>query len=150
MTDNLKKVLLDEPSNRKRLLGDCVNLIDREVAAKKGLSGLAIKGGFKIVQAVKPGFIEETMDFLLDEFVAHLEPVYEQYRGQQGENLERFLVNRDRQVADQLLGITDKHARKTGNPGVKKAYEKLRPQAQNHVAEAIPRVAKMLTSYISD
>ena len=78
------------------------------------------------------------MDFLLDEFVAHLEPVYEQYRGQQGENLERFLVNRDRQVADQLLGITDKHARKTGNPGVKKAYEKLRPQAQNHVAEAIP------------
>ena len=44
MTDNLKKVLLDEPSNRKRLLGDCVNLIDREVAAKKGFEWLGHQG----------------------------------------------------------------------------------------------------------
>ena len=148
MTDKLKTVLLEPEANRKRLLSDCVRLIDDEVASKKGLSGLAIKGGFTVVKAVKPGFIQEVMDFLLDEFVDHLEPVFSQYQGQDTEDLETYLKTRDHQVADQLLGITDKHAQKTQNPGVRKAYQKLRPQAQNHVAAAIPRVAKMLTGYV--
>ena len=148
MPDNLKQVLLDDETNRRRLLQDCVRLIDDEVASKKGFSGLAIKGGFKVVRAVKPGFVEEVMDFLLEEFVDHLEPVYGEFREQNAEGLEGFLLARDQKVADQLLGITDKHAQKTQNQGVKMAYDKLRPQAKTHVAAAIPRVAKMLTTYI--
>lgn len=150
MTTTLKNLLIDDEANQKRLLSDCVRLIDEEVGSKKGLSGLAIKGGFKIVRSVKPGFIEEVMEFLLPEFVAHLEPVYGEYQAQSVEKLERFLMQRDFKVADQLLGITDQHANKTKNQGVKVAYEKLRPQAQKHVAAAMPRVAKMLSSYVDN
>jgi hypothetical protein len=150
MADILKTLLIDDETNQKRLLSDCVRLIDEEVASKRGLSGLAIKGAFKIVRSVKPGFIEEVMEFLLPEFVAHLEPVYDQYQAQDDEKLEQFLVRRDQQVADQLLGITDRHANRTKNQGVKVAYGKLRPQAQKHVATAIPRVAKMLSTYVTE
>jgi hypothetical protein len=150
MADILKTLLIDDETNQKRLLSDCVRLIDEEVASKRGISGLAIKAAFKIVRSVKPGFIEEVMQFLLPEFVTHLEPVYDQYQAQDDEKLERFLVRRDQQVADQLLGITDRHANRTKNQGVKVAYEKLRPQAQKHVAAAIPRVAKMLSTYVTE
>ena len=121
MSQTLKEILIDDESNRKRLLNDCVRLIDDEVASKKGLSGLAIKGGFKVVRAVKPGFIEEVMEFLLPEFVNHLEPVYEDYQAQNDEPIEDYLIQRDQNVANQLLGMTDQHAQKAQNQGVKKA-----------------------------
>ena len=150
MTATLKTLLIDDETNQRKLLADCVRLFAEEVGSKKGLGGLAIKGGFKIVRSVKPGFIEEVMQFLLPEFVAHLEPVYGEYQAQSVEKLDRFLVQRDHKVADQLLGITDRHANKTKNQGVKVAYEKLRPQAQKHVAAAMPRVAKMLSNYVDE
>ena len=89
------------------------------------------------------------MESLLPEFVSHLESVYVDFKSQTDEELESFLVRREQQVADQLLGITDRHAHKTTNQGVKVAYEKLRPQAQKHVAAAMPRVARVLSRYVA-
>ena len=150
MSNTLKELLIDDAVNQNKLLADCVRLIDDEVSSKKGITGLAIKGAFKMVKAVKPGFIEEVMAFLLPEFISHLEPVYGEYQAQNQEKLEPFLLRRDQSVADQLLGITDRHATKTENQGVKVAYEKLRPQAQKHVAAAMPRVARMLSRYVAE
>jgi len=150
MSTTLKELLIDNETRQKKLLADCVRLIDEEVACKKGITGLAIKGAFKMVKAVKPGFIEEVMAFLMPEFISHLEPVFGEYQDQDQEKLETFLLRREQSVADQLLGITDRHAAKTSNQGVKVAYEKLRPQAQKHVAAAMPRVARMLSRYVTE
>src|SRR5207249_1186620 len=64
--DTLTTRLLSDKSKRPRLLSDCERLIDDEVKSKGGLSGLAIKGAYKIVCAIKPGLIREAMDGLLD------------------------------------------------------------------------------------
>ena len=61
----LADVLLTD-ENRPRLVRACVTLIDAEVADKRGVSGLAIKAGFKTVKAVKPGIIPDVTDLLLD------------------------------------------------------------------------------------
>jgi hypothetical protein len=150
MTDTLITRLLSDTSRRPALLADCVRLIDEEVAAKGGLSGMAIKAAYKVVGAVKPGIIRESMDALLDDFVARLEPFYAQHRasGAAPSEFGRSLERRAGEVADALLGITDDRAKRATNTTLKSAYEKLRPQAKKHVEEAVPRVGRTLSPHL--
>ena len=148
--DTLVTRLLDDKSKRPRILTDCERLIEDEVSSKGGFSGLAIKAAYKVVCAVKPGIIRESMDALLDDFVKRLEPFYADHRkagtspAQFGETLSR----RPSEVADALLGITDDRAKKAKNATLKSAYEKLRPQAKKHVEEAVPRVGRTLSPHL--
>ena len=61
LTQRMKEV------DRKTLVADTAKLIDEEMAAKSGLTALPLKGGYKVVKAIKPGFIEESVDHLLDD-----------------------------------------------------------------------------------
>lgn len=148
--DTLSARLIDDKAKRPRILTDCERLIDDEVSSKGGLSGLAIKAAYKVVCAVKPGIIRESMDMLLDDFVKRLEPFYADHRkagaspAQFGDSLNR----RPGEVADALLGITDDRAKKAKNATLKGAYEKLRPQAKKHVEEAVPRVGRTLSPHL--
>jgi hypothetical protein len=148
--DTLSARLLADQSKRPRLLSDCERLIDEEVDAKGGLTGLAIKASYKVVRAIKPGFIREALDNLLDDFVARLEPFFAEHRGTGGDPkaFGDALVRRKSEVADALLGITDDRARRAQNQVVKSAYEKLRPQGKKHVEEAMPRVARTLSQHL--
>ncbi len=148
--DTLHSHLLADSNKRPRLLDDCVRLIDAEVGSKGGLSGLAIKAAYKIVQAVKPGFVREAMDSLLDDFVKRLEPFYAQHRSGGGEpaKFTDALSKRPADVADALLGITDDRAKRAKNPNIKATYDKLRPQAKKHVEEAVPRLGRTLSPHL--
>lgn len=138
------------PQKRPLVLNDCVRVIEDEVGSKSGLSGLAIKGAFKVVSAVKPGIIREAMDHLLDDFVGRLEPLYKQHRAAGGSpsSFASFMLSKKNDVANSLLGITDDRASRAKNPTLKSAYQQLRPQAQKHVEEAIPRIANTLGKYL--
>lgn len=146
--DTLTERLLSDKSKRPRLLTDCERLIEEEVSSKGGLTGLAIKGAYKIVSALKPGVIREVMDGLLDDFVKRLEPLYAQHRAANGEPraFGEFLNKRKGEVADALLGITDDRAKVAKNATMKSAYERLRPQGKKHVEDAIPRVGRTLSA----
>lgn len=148
--DSLSTRLLADASKRPRLLSDCERLIEAEVDAKGGLTGLAIKGAYKVVCAIKPGIIREAMDGLLDDFVKRLEPFYAEHRKNGGEprSFGDALARRAGDVADGLLGITDDRARKAKNASLKSAYDKLRPQAKKHVEEAVPRVGRTLSPHL--
>ena len=148
--DTLTARLISDTAKRPRLLNDCERLIEDEVASKGGLSGLAIKGAYKVVCAVKPGVVRESMDSLLDDFVRRLEPFYEQHRKGGGEPKD-FGATLSRQpgaVADALLGITDDRAKRAKNETLKGAYNRLRPQAKKHVEEAVPRVGRTLSPHL--
>jgi hypothetical protein len=149
--DTLKSRMLDDASKRPAILTDCERLIEQEVKAKSGLSGVAIKGGYKVVCKVKPGVIRESMDSLLDDFVDRVEPFWAQHRdvgSGKPEDFASYLQNHASDVADALLGITDDRARRAKNRTMKSAYDKLRPQAKKHVQQAVPGVARMLTKHL--
>lgn len=150
MTDNtLRNRLLEDASKRPLILTDCERVIQDEVNSKSGLSGVVIKTAFKVVSKVKPGFIRESMDNLLDDFVLRIEPFYEQYQSASpADSFGASLVKEKAQVADALLGITDDRAKKAPNGAAKDAYEKLRPQAKKHVEQAIPRVSQLLDKHL--
>lgn len=143
----LSEVLL-VPGNRPKVIADCGRLVDEEVDSKGGLSGLAIKGAYMVVKAVKPGFITEAIDHMLDDFVRRLEPFAAEAQ-QKSEPLGPYLNARAGAVADALLATSDERAAGAKNPTVKKAYEKLRPTAKKNVEAAIPRLGRLVAKYAS-
>ncbi len=148
--DTLTQRLLGDPQKRPRLLSDCERLVEDEVAGKSGLTGLAIKAAYRVVCAIKPGLIRDSLDSLIDDFVKRLEPFYAQHRSAAGDPkaFGDVLTRRKGEVADALLGITDDRAKRAKNETLKSAYGKLRPQAKKHVEEAVPRVARTLTPHL--
>ncbi|GMV38384.1 MAG: hypothetical protein AMXMBFR64_01000 [Myxococcales bacterium] len=131
---------------RARVIDDCVALIDSEVAKKGGLSGLAIKGAYKTVKALKPGFIAGVVDALLDEWIAKLEPFYASWAA--AGTFEAHLSRQRGPVAEALLEVTDARASRTKHTTAKKLYEKLRPSAKAQVEESVPALAGVMQKYV--
>jgi len=139
--------LLTAPARRSRVVEDCVFLIEDEVKRKGGLSGLAIKAAFGAVKTVKPGFIAEAVDNLLDDFASRLDPYYQSHQQAGGRSLPDHFNSNPGAIADSLLGITDDRAQHAKNAMVKKSYEKLRPTAKKHVEEAVPAIGRLVEKH---
>lgn len=143
--------ILTAPQKRPQVIQDCVHLIDDEVARKGGLSGIAIKAAFATVKAVKPGFIAESVDHMLDDFARRLDPFYQSAKqpesNRAGRSLPDYFNSNTGAIADALLGITDERAQRAKNATIKKAYEKLRPSAKKHVEEAVPGIGRLVEKH---
>ena len=150
MAEPLSVLLLDDASTRRKVLDDCVKFIDDEVKRKSGVSGIAIKGGYKVVCKIKPGIIREAMDCLLDEFVGRFEPLWSAPTAAGGDKdgFHSYLQQNRSKAADELLGVTDDRAKRAKNKTIKGAYDKLRPMAKKHVEEAVPNAGKVLAKHL--
>jgi hypothetical protein len=136
---------LTQAPNRARVIDACCNLVDAEVKSKGGLSGIAVKGAYGVVKAVKPRFIPEVVDAMLDEWVGKIEPFYDSWKKDAtGRPFADYLDGRRDAAAEALLAVTDGRARVSKNGSVKKMYEKMRPSAKKHVEEALPRLGRLI------
>lgn len=143
------KEFLCSPQNRPNVIRDTVQLVEDEVNAKGGLSGIAIKAGYKTVKAIKPGLIDEAIDTLLDRFIERLEPFLAEWaKAGKTPAFDQFLSAQSSAVANALLGVTDDRARSIANSTIKKAYETLRPQGEKNVIAAVPGLGRLLARYV--
>jgi hypothetical protein len=142
------KEILTVPGNRPKVVADCGTLIQEEVDSKGGLSGLAIKAAYAVVKALKPGFVNEAVDHMLDDFATRLEPFWVDAQAK-NEPVGAVMNARAGAVADSLLAISDERAARAKNQGAKKAYEKLRPTGKKHVEAAVPRLGRLIAKYTS-
>ncbi|HEX3770972.1 MAG TPA: hypothetical protein VHV30_08920 [Polyangiaceae bacterium] len=125
---------------------DTLALIDAEVADKGGLTGLAIKAGYRTVQGIKPGFVRQVVSDLLPEFAKALDPIYQEAKGK-NEPVKDYMTANSSRVADALLTITDDKAKRSKSGMVKGTYEKLRSSAKKNVEAAVPRLAAMIEKH---
>jgi len=142
----LKELLL-QSDHRNAVIDDCVSLIDTEVAGKKGLGGVAVKGVYSILKKIRPGMVRGATDHLLDSFVEEMEPFYEDWQNGSPDSIETLFEKRANEIADSLLTVTDQRAARARNRTLKKAYEKLRPQAVKHTAAAVPGIGRIIAKY---
>jgi len=142
---NLTEALTAE-SKKSAVVEDCMHLIDEEVHDKGGLTGLAIKAGYKTVQGIKPGFVRQVVVDLLPEFARVLEPLYQEAKAGGRGVRDLFNTNAPR-VADALLSITDEKAKRSKSGMVKGTYEKLRGSAKKNVEAAVPRLSAMIEKH---
>ena len=145
---SLKAVL--EKADRKKLVDDVVKLIDDEVAGKGGVTGFALKGGYKVVKKLKGGrMIHLAANNLLDDFTDAIDKLYTGFVDEGGTGtFTQFLASHKDQATQALLEITDGRAAKAENKVLKKTYEKLRGQAEKHVKEALPGVGRLVEKYM--
>lgn len=139
------KEQLGAGQKREQVIEDAIKVLDAEVADKSGLTGLAVKGGYKVVQGVRPGFVRDVVSGLLDDFLDSMDPLYQEAK-QKGRPAGAFLLDNKSRLADALLGVTDRKAARADGM-LKKAYEKLRPLAKGQVEAAAPRLAQLLEKH---
>ncbi|MBT8451864.1 MAG: hypothetical protein KJO40_07870 [Deltaproteobacteria bacterium] len=143
---NLNDVLNDD-TKRVAIIEDVCGLVDEEVAKQKGLSGVAVKAGYKLVQGVKPGFVRRVVESLLPEFAAALEPIRAQALAQ-GQAVGSYFANHQQEVSEVLLAVTDARATSSEHGSVKGAYGKLRGSARKNVESAVPGLGKIIEKYV--
>ena len=141
--------LLGGPAKRGAVTDDALKVLDAEVDSKSGFGGIAIKTAYKVVKGISPDFLHRTVDYLLDDFLNALDPVYQEAM-QRGIDARQHLVSNPGRVADLLLSITDARAARSTNQMIKKTYEKLRDGAKRHVEAAVPRLGDLFARHVGN
>lgn len=134
---------LGSGDKRKAVVDDALQVLDQEVADKSGLTGIAIKGAYKLVQNVRPGFLRQVVEHLMDDFLTALDPIYQEAMTR-NRPAGAYLIENQSRVADALLAVTDRRAERAESATIKGAYSKLRPIAKKQVEAATPRLANLL------
>lgn len=133
----------ENPEKRKLIIKDALQVLDQEVDDKTGLGGMAVKAAYKLVKGISPGFLEQVVNHLLDDFLDAIEPMYREALDKQRAPGD-YLVEHKVRMANSLLGVTDRRAVNAQRAVIKKTYDKLRPSAQKHVEAAAPRLGWLL------
>jgi hypothetical protein len=141
----IKKLPL--PKRRDEIIDACCHLLDHEVSRKSGISGFAIKTGYNIIKAIKPGIIPEAVSRLFDEFLSALDPFHADFEKTSATSFGAYLKKHARVVAEALLAITDHRAEKSTSATLKSGYYRLRPLALDNVQQAIPGVADLVDRF---
>jgi hypothetical protein len=137
--------VLNDPAKKPVVIDDCCLLIEQEVDDKGGLSGMAIKMGYKAVKGIKPGFIKSAVEHLLPEFTKALDPLYQEAKTK-AQPVGSFFPANSGRVADALLAITDAKAQKASGL-VRKTYDSLRGNARKNVEAAVPRLGRLIEKH---
>jgi len=136
------------PEKRAEIIDACGVLLDGEVKKKKGVRGMAVKAGYKVLKAIKPGAVREAIDGLLDDFLAALEKYHDDWQSSGAEgSFGQAMKKQDAQIAESLVQVTDKKAENTKHKNLGKMYKKLRPSAVSNVREAVPGLADLVDRY---
>lgn len=143
---NLNDVLNDD-ATRTSIIEDVCRLVEGEVAKQRGLGGVAVKTGYKVVQSVKPGFVRNVVQTLLPEFAAAIEPIRVR-AASEGKSVGDYFSANTSDVAEALLAVTDGRASNSNHGSVKGAYTKLRGSARKKVESAVPSLGEIIDKYI--
>jgi len=97
MAPPLDQILL-APDVQPHVVADCLTLIDQEVSGKSGISGAAVKLAYKTAKTFAKGYLQSTVENLLPDFVAALEPYWADFAASGAAGFGDYLVKRGDEV----------------------------------------------------
>lgn len=137
---------MQDPTARAAFVEGAVATLEREVDGASGISGFAVKAAFKVLGGIRPGFIRDAVDRLLDEFLDALEPLYVEAVATGG-SPGSVVARSPERTAKALLMVTDARVSRSQNDIVRKTYPKLRPHAEKQVGNAAPALGRLLDAH---
>jgi hypothetical protein len=126
---------------------DCLALIEQEVSGKSGVSGAAVKLAYKTAKTFAKGYMQSTVENLLPDFVAALEPFWADFAASGAAGFGDYLAKRGDEVAEALLSVTDERAKMSERPVIIRAYGTVRGGAAKHINAALPAVGALVDKY---
>jgi hypothetical protein len=148
MAPPLDQILLT-PDVQPHVVADCLTLIEQEVSGKSGISGAAVKLAYKTAKTFAKGYLQSTVENLLPDFVAALEPYWADFAASGAAGFGDYLVKRGDEVAESLLTVTDARAGRSKRPTIIRAYKSVRGGATKHVVAALPQGGNLVMKYAS-
>ncbi|EKV02683.1 hypothetical protein Lepto7375DRAFT_4944 [Leptolyngbya sp. PCC 7375] len=136
---------IQDAAIRASIADDCAKLIDKQVAAKGGLTGMAMKTAYGVIKGVGAGYIPGAINRLLPDACKALEPIWQEGAAA-GDPVKYLSENSDR-TADSILSVTDARIKNTNNGVVSGTYKKLRKSVKNDVEAAVPDLAHIIHSH---
>jgi hypothetical protein len=146
MPATLSQILL-APDTKPQVVDDCLTLIEHEVSGKSGISGTTVKLAYKTANAFASGYLRHTVESLLPDMVAELEPYWADFTASGASGFGDYLAKRGDEVSEALLSVTDARAKTSQRPTILKAYRTVRGSAARHVAAALPAVGALVQKY---
>ena len=143
----LHDILLDD-TRRAAFVADALDVVDAEVAGKKGAAGLAVKGGYAAVRKVKPTIVRSAVETLIPQFAERLDPYWADYRAGQGDTFAACLTGpwrRGRGDPARRYRRATRAVEQT-KPS-RRSTRRMRPSAKRHVIDALPRVGDLVERY---
>ena len=146
MAPTLHDMLLT-PAVQPQVVADCQALVERELSAKSGISGTAVKVAYKAVTTFAPGYYQEMIEMMLPDMAGTLQPYWADFAASGGADFGDYLAKRPEEVSEALLSVTDKVAAEGKRAVVLKAYGAVRGGAGKHVEAALPNLGAMIQKY---
>ena len=146
MAATLQEILL-APDTEPKVLDDCYELIQQEVSDLSGISGTAIKLGYKTVATFMPNHIRYLLEQLVPGLVEQLQPYWADFHAAGGSDFGDYLTKRGDEVSQSLLTVTDARAERSDRPTIIKAYRSVRGSAGKHIQAALPRLGDLVSKY---
>jgi hypothetical protein len=137
---------VQDPARRQAMISDGIAELEAELEERSGVTAMAMRAGYKTVRKLRPSMIESNLDRLLPMWAPVLDPHVEAGRAS-GDLGAHFAANAE-QIAEGLLGATDRRAAEANNKVAVKAYEKLRPKAKAQVVAGMPRLARLVDRHV--
>jgi hypothetical protein len=139
--------VVKDPARKHAVVLDAAELVESEVASKRGLRGAALKAGFGAFKKVRPGIVPAAVDRLLPHFVPVIDPLWDEATA--SGDAHQWFRTHDARVASALLGVTDGLAERARNKVVLRIYRSLRGSAEEHVRQGAVRIPELIERHIS-
>jgi hypothetical protein len=140
------------PDTQPQVIADCQGLVDHEVAEMSGVTGTAVRLAYKTVRTFDAGHIRVMIESLLPDVADALQPYWTAFAAEfsaDGGDFGGYLADREDEVAESLLAITDERRKFSARPTIVKAYNTVRGSAVKHVKAALPALGALAQKYQS-
>ena len=133
---------------KSSMAADCAKLMDEQVAAKSGVSGMAFKATYRVVKGLSSDYIPGAIQRLLPEAISALEPMWEE--GLVSGDPVAFLTQNSELTADTILSVTDAKIQRVKSKLICTSYSKLRKSVKSDISAAVPGFAGILSKHVND
>ncbi|HEY9547339.1 MAG TPA: hypothetical protein VIR56_15115 [Solimonas sp.] len=136
------------PFQRDAFAADLVRLVEQHVASVRGLRGIGLKTGLALLKAAKPDLLDGALRRNAAQFIAALQPLYEDFQTGPDRDFSVYLQKRADDGRDALLAVADARVEKSSNGALQAAYRKLRGSVEIEIAAAMPALGKLIRGYM--
>lgn len=146
---SLAELLLAAP-RRDALIKGGAALLEKSIADRGGLTGVAYRTGYAMIKAAKPGAAQRASKELMPGFAEALEPLFQQHL-QGGGNPEVFgssLLTHGSEAVTRMIAVADQRVEGSSEM-VRKTYARFRGNAEAEVTRILPGFAALIDQVLS-
>lgn len=130
---------------RLNIAQDCVKLMEDQVEAKTGITGIFFKTLYKGIKSISPNYAQKAIFGLIPPIAQAMNPLWDE--GTEKGNPVTYLKKNPTLTANTILTVTDERIKSTDNKIIRISYEKIRDSLQDEIEEVVPQLAEILGKY---